>query len=192
MATKIDTKYLKKHVKCWACDSQNLKRRHKQSFKSLIDENGDFNETKIHWRQFECDDCQELTNVSSSDTVLFSQGEDAQLPFTSFRYGVCVFSDFIHLGLFYNSKVKGEVIEDDVRDEHILFFEKFFEKHNIKVANAMENFWELQFSKEHYKFTNFSDGVQIVRDLLKNVGSFYDASIEHSDDDAVFDPDIFF
>jgi hypothetical protein len=182
MTTKINTDYIKKNVACWNCDSSDLKRRHKQTFKSPLDENLELNEQKIHWRQFECEKCHEITNVTNTEETLLSKIEEAVLPFSVFDYCIEMMDNQINLALFYKPSVKGEVVEDDVRDEHILLFNEFFSKHNIKAANSMENYWEIMFNKEHYDFETLEDGIKIIKDLILTTGATYSKELEQADE----------
>ena len=182
MSQKIDSKYIKENVKCCFCDSTKLKRRHKQSFKSKVDTNCNFNDQKIHWRQFECENCNELTNVTNTDEEILHKDECAVLPFSCFNYCVEIMDDMVNLALFYKDTVKGDVIEDDIRDYHILFFEEFFLKHNIKASNSMENYWEIGFNKNYYDFKTFEEGLEIINKLMKQAGASYWKDLEQMDE----------
>lgn len=186
--TKINSKYIKDNVKCVNCGAtgNQLKRSHKQSFKSLIDANGDNNPEKFEWRQFECS-CGTTTNVLNTATNLVSVSEHAVTPFSSFDFYFQIEEEFC-LWMFYKENVNGEVIEDDVRDDMILAFNEFFSKHHMQVDNSMENCWDILFDRAYYNFKNVDELLEKAKEIILKSGATYNPDPDMVDEN---DPECF-
>lgn len=185
--TKINSQYIKSNVKCTHCQSQNIKRTHKQTFKSGINSNLDFQEEKFEWRQFECKDCGEITNVLNTENAIQSISEEPILPFSAFNYCVFIDHDMVSLTTFYKGSVKGNIIEDDIREEHIFLFEKLFEKNNIEACNIMENVFELSFNKEKHDFNSNEEVINYLNSLMEKTGSTFSQNLLDSYQDEEFE-----
>ena len=198
MTDKINTKYIKENAKCYACESQDLKRIHKQSFNSLIDEKNNVNKTKFSWRQFECKNCQETNNILSTENKLISISKKVNLPFCAFQYYVELGNYLFELEIYYKESVKGGIDTSDGiwGNKEILMFEEFFSKHHMIAEFRNENVFEVSFDKNYYNFNNFKDGLKILKDLLSSSGMKYDKEISCSDtviENCIFEKeDIFF
>lgn len=179
--TKINSMFIKDNVTCQHCNSSNLKRSHKQTFKSGIDENLNFKEQKLEWRQFTCSDCNYTTNVLNNENDILSIEYFPVTPFSSFDFCVEIMDYFFSFCLFYKDNVKGEIIEDDV-DYNIFMFERFFLEHHIKAENTMENCWEVLFDKNYYNFDNFEDGLSILKSILEKTGSKFNKNLIMDDE----------
>ena len=83
------------------------------------------------------------------------------------------FGEELYLWMFYKNTVKGQIIEDDVRDEMIFNFNKFFEKHHIAANNAMENCWEITFDNFYYTIKDVEDAIENVKKILLKAGATY-------------------
>ena len=181
--TKINSQYIKNNVKCKHCQSTNLKRSHKQSFKSGINSDLEFNEQKFEWRQFECKDCGEITNVLNTDQAIVSVTEEAVLPFSAFDYNVMVDHEMVSLSLFYKQSINGEVIHDDIREEHIFMFEELFNKLHIEADNIMENVFQLLFDPNQYNFNENEEVLDFLHKTLKNAGARFNRDLIDYDEE---------
>lgn len=170
---KINSKYIKDNVKCWCCGEggKKLKRTHKQSFKSPMNSDLELKSEKFEWRQFNCD-CGEDTNVLNTESKILSVTEEAVIPFTGFDFYFQI-DEEISLWMFYKDTVKGQVIEDDIRDDMIFNFNEFFAKHHIAADNSMENCWEITFDKFYYTLKDLEDAVEKVKKILLEAGATY-------------------
>lgn len=171
---KINSKYIKDNVKCVHCGEggKKLKRTHKQSFKSPMNADLENKPEKFEWRQFSCD-CGYTTNVLNTENKLLSVTEEAVTPFSAFNFYFTVEEEF-SLYLFYKDSIKGEVIEDDVRDEMIFNFNEFFAKHHMAADNLMENCWEITFDKFYYNFKDVKEAIAVAKNVLLKSGAKYD------------------
>jgi hypothetical protein len=89
------------------------------------------------------------------------------------------------LDMYYKESVNEEFIcEDDVRDDHILGFKKFFEKLGYNVDNLMENQWELWQGSgmDDWKaFTPTADMVRSLRTSLEQTGATFNKELCYFD-----------
>jgi hypothetical protein len=194
MSEKINTKYIKENAKCYACESQDLKRIHKKSFNSLIDEDNNFNKSKFCWRQFECKNCQETNNILSSENKLISISKKIKLPFCAFDYYIELGNYLFELEIYYKDSVTDSAT--GVWGDEILMFKEFFSKHHMIAEFFNENRFEVSFDRNYYNFDNFKDGLKILKDLLNQTGINYDEEISCCDtpiEDCIFEEkDLFF
>lgn len=148
--TKINSDYIKANVTCVQCNSNNLKRNYKKSFKSPYNSEGDFIPETMEWRQFTCKSCDQHTNVLNNKDKIISVSEKTILPLCAFeislenpeeRYSVFVSykDDITHAcdsDLVY-------VEYDNIRENNILHFGKLLKNYNFYFENIEENVFAL-------------------------------------------------
>jgi hypothetical protein len=169
--SKMNTAYLKEHISCYHCQSNNIKRKHKQSFNTPIDENGKENIKKVYWRKFECNQCNNITNVLNDEDNILSSSKDVVLPFSAFDFVPTLEDSSMGFSLFYIDKINDNyVINDNVSERHILGFNNFFKENNVEVSNVMENTWEILFNKNKHQFKDIKEVYIEMTKLLTKAG----------------------
>lgn len=71
---------------------------------------------------------------------------------------------------FSYKETQGEVIEDDLRDEHILNMQNYFNKFNIYVENLAENLFKIYFNKDKHSFLSNSSVLNYLKKILSDAG----------------------
>ncbi len=145
--TKINSDYIKANVTCVHCNSNNLKRNYKKSFKSPYNSEGDFIPETMEWRQFTCKSCDQHTNVLNNNDKIIEISEEPVLPLCAFNICFDENKDTnSSIWIFFkedivNSYEKGilHIPYDDLREYHILHFYKLMNSHDYHCDNLSEN-----------------------------------------------------
>ena len=145
--TKINSDYIKANVTCVHCNSNNLKRNYKKSFKSLYNSEGDFIPETMEWRQFKCKSCDQHTNFLNNKSSIISVSSEVLLPLSAFCF---YFDEDIEytssLWIFFSDELSDayrnntiKIPHSDLRENNILFFEKLLKDNQYIFSNLSES-----------------------------------------------------
>lgn len=145
--TKINSDYIKANVKCVHCNSNNLKRNYKKSFKSAYNSEGDFIPENMEWRQFKCKSCEQHTNVLNNKSSIISVSSEVLLPLSAFCF---YFDEDIEntssVWIFFSDELReayqNDIIDiphSDLRENNILFFEPLLKNNKHIFSNLSEH-----------------------------------------------------
>lgn len=166
---------------CGATGKNNLKRGHKQSFKTILNTAGELiPETKVEWRAFICQQCGEVSHTTQMGNEVYLTEQDACLPMSAVDWWV-EYDGFVGLSadsrcdimlwVGYKEKVNDDYVAyDDVRDDNLLGVLQYLQLNGLYVCNSMENAWEVSLAQDSSTIKTDYDVIMKLKELMTAIG----------------------
>ena len=144
--TTINSDYIKANVKCIQCNSNNLKRNYKKSFKSPYNSEGDFIPEIMEWRQFKCKSCDQHTNVLNNKDKIILISEEPVLPLCAFTMWFQNPEKNPFISILYHEDISYSyhhnvvnVPLESLREYNILHFKKIIDTYQLNSQYISNN-----------------------------------------------------